>query len=180
MLDVMLDLETMSTDPNAAIIAIGAVEFDIATQEIGERFYAVIDLASSVKSGGLIDASTVLWWMKRSDEARAEFANGGESIEVTLRNFSAWIGARGRREDVRVWGNGAAFDNVVLATAYRRSEIQQPWLVWNDRCYRTVKGLNRAVKMQRMGTHHNAVDDAESQARHLLALMAPSSVGREN
>lgn len=51
MQDVMLDLETMGTDANAAIIAIGAVEFDIQNGEIGERFYAVIDLESAVAGG---------------------------------------------------------------------------------------------------------------------------------
>lgn len=168
----MLDLETMGTDPNAAIIAIGAVEFDITTQEVGERFYAVVDLVSSVESGGVIDPSTVLWWMKRSEEARSEFSHGGEILEIALQKFSAWMENRGKREDVRVWGNGAAFDNVILATAYRCNRLQLPWTVWNDRCYRTVKALNPTVKMQRTGTHHNAVDDAESQARHMIALLA--------
>jgi exodeoxyribonuclease VIII len=47
----------------------------------------------------------------------------------------------------------------------------QPWRHWNDRCYRTVKSLYPDVKLERVGTHHNAVDDAESQARHLIAML---------
>lgn len=27
------------------------------------------------------------------------------------------------------------------------------------------------IKLQRIGTHHNAADDAESQARHLVAVL---------
>ena len=69
--------------------------------------------------------------------------------------------------------NGAAFDNVILASAYRRNGTRQPWQFLNDRCYRTMKAQYPAVKMQRNGTHHNAVDDAESQARHLIAMMTP-------
>jgi len=83
--------------------------------------------------------------------------------------------ARAPRENVRVWGNGAAFDNVILASAYRQANITQPWLFWNDRCYRTVKALSPAVTMQRNGTHHNALDDAESQARHLIDMLANRS-----
>ena len=56
MQDVMLDLETMGNGPHAAIIAIGAVKFDTQAQEIGEKFYTVIDLESAVAHGGVMDA----------------------------------------------------------------------------------------------------------------------------
>lgn len=172
--DVMLDLETMGTGPQAAIIAIGAVEFDISTRQIGERFYAVIDLESAVACGGIMDASTVLWWLRQSDAARGAFARDGEHIGVVLQRFSDWMADRGPRDDVRVWGNGAAFDNVILASAYRNSHLPLPWGFWNDRCYRTVRAQHPTVPMRRTGTHHNAVDDADSQARHLLDVLSPS------
>ena len=175
MQDVMLDLETMGNGPQAAIIAIGAVEFDIPAQQIGERFYTVIDLESAVTSGGVMDASTVLWWLKQSDAARAAFDRGGNHIAVALQQFAGWMENRAKRDDVRVWGNGAAFDNVILASAYRLNGTPQPWQFWNDRCYRTVKAQHPEVKMQRNGTHHNAADDAESQARHLIAMMTPNA-----
>ena len=175
MQDVMLDLETMGTGPQAAIVAIGAVEFDAQSQLIGEEFYVVVDLESSVAHGGVIDASTVLWWLKQSDAARAAFDRSGTSLTAALIQFSSWMTARAPRENVRVWGNGAAFDNVILASAYRQANITQPWLFWNDRCYRTVKALSPAVTMQRNGTHHNALDDAESQARHLIDMLANRS-----
>lgn len=170
MQDVMIDLETMGKGPNAAIVAIGAVEFDIQTQQIGYRFYMVVDLESSVESGGEMDASTVMWWLKQSDEARARLSVPGEPIVVALRQFASWMKDRANLDDVRVWGNGATFDNVILASAYRRSKIPQPWQFFNDRCYRTVKADHPEVKIKRIGTHHNALDDAESQARHLIAM----------
>lgn len=182
MLDVMLDLETMGNGPQAAIIAIGAVEFDILTQQIGDRFYTVIDLESAVACGGVMDASTVLWWLKQSDAARAEFERSGDHISVALQKFAGWMENRAKRDDVRVWGNGAAFDNVILASAYRRNGTTQPWQFWNDRCYRTIKAQHPTVTMERNGTHHNAVDDAESQARHLISMLtanAPSSADAE-
>jgi len=175
MLDVMIDLETMGNGPNAAIVAIGAVEFDIQAGTVGERFYMVADLESAVECGGVIDASTVMWWLKQSDEARAALDAPSEHIAVVLHQFAGWMENRGARDDVRVWGNGAAFDNVILASAYRRNLAQQPWMHWNDRCYRTIKAQHPGVKIERYGTHHNAVDDAESQARHLIAMLAPNA-----
>ena len=69
-----------------------------------------------------------------------------------------------------VWGNGATFDNVILSNAYKAAGMEQPWKFWDDRCYRTVKGLLPDIKIERLGTHHNAVYDAMSQARHLQFL----------
>ena len=69
-----------------------------------------------------------------------------------------------------MWGNGAAFDNAILSTAYALCEIEPPWIYWNDRCYRTVKSLNRSIPFIRLGTHHNALSDAESQATHLMQI----------
>lgn len=45
---VMVDLETMGKKHNAPIVAIGAVFFDPATGSIGESFYKVVCLESSV------------------------------------------------------------------------------------------------------------------------------------
>lgn len=50
--NIMLDLETLGTGPNAAVIAIGACFFDIETREIGATFYRVLDLDGVVRSGG--------------------------------------------------------------------------------------------------------------------------------
>lgn len=173
MQDIMLDLETLGSSPQAAIIAIGAVAFDIPTRQLGENFYHVVDLESSVARGGIMDAATCLWWMQQSDTARAALQRPGVAVETALQHFSSWLGMLAPRDEIRVWGNGAAFDNVILASAYRRINGAAPWQYWNDRCYRTVKALHPDVPMQRTGDHHNALDDAISQAHHLIAMLAP-------
>lgn len=173
MLDIMLDLETMGNGPDAAIVAIGAVAFAVDSLEInvqGYSFYRVVNLGSSVENGGVIDPDTVMWWMKQGDQARAGLAAPGSHIHHTLFDFRSWV-INTTGESVRMWGNGAAFDNVILASAYRRAGLAMPWKFWNDRCYRTVKALYPHISMERAGTHHNALDDAISQARHLQAIM---------
>lgn len=171
-MDVMLDLETMGNGPNAAIVAIGAVEFDLSAMSIGRRFYQVVDLETSVRGGGEIDASTVMWWFRQSEEARNGICGEGQPLQKVLVEFGSWLAALAVAEDVKVWGNGAAFDNVILAQAYRHAALTVPWKFWNDRCYRTVKAMRPAVKMERVGIHHNALSDAESQALHLMAILA--------
>lgn len=51
----------------------------------------------------------------------------------------------------------------------RAAGLEQPWAFWNDRCYRTLKARSE-LKIARTGTHHNALDDAKSQALHLITI----------
>lgn len=171
MKDIMLDLETMGNSASAAIIAIGAVEFDTERQQIGQRHYQLIDLESATRNGGVMDAATVIWWLGQSDAARAALRQPGLHVVDALVSFARWLDTCAAIDERRIWGNGAAFDNAILATAYRNALLPQPWRHWNDRCYRTMKSLRPDVKMVRSGTHHNAVDDAESQARHLIEVL---------
>jgi len=71
-----------------------------------------------------------------------------------------------------MWGNGASFDNVILSETYLRLGMKAPWPFWKNKCYRTAKGMYPAVEINRSGTHHNALDDARSQAEHLIAIDA--------
>lgn len=179
--NVMLDLETMGNGPNAAIVAIGAVAFNIQETDISaDSFYTRVRLESSVEHGGVIDSSTVLWWMEQSDEARSEITKkDGIHIIDALEEFSHWIRTAAAGDESYVWGNGASFDNVILRGAYTRNGTSAPWAWWNDRCYRTIKALNRGVAMKRLGTHHNALDDAISQALHLIVMLNPEA-GKQN
>lgn len=179
---IMLDLETMGTGPNAAIVAIGAVEFELTKTggQLGDSFYQCISLESAMASGGQVDAGTVLWWLKQSDAARAMFAQPAVEHNQALVNFSSWMHQRGEVKNLRVWGDGASFDNVILASAYRRACMSLPWNSFNDRCYRTVKSMHPAAPaLQRTGTHHNAKDDAISQANHLIAMLAPVAAAKD-
>jgi len=169
MTDVMLDLETMGRDHDAAIIAIGAVQFDLKEKTLGSEFYIVVDLASAMAAGGTISADTVLWWMQQSDEARAEFNRPGKVIDYALRMFSGWVAGLGPFDGI--WGNGATFDNVILRTAFNRLDIPAPWNFRQDRCFRTVKAISPPACLHSEGTEHKALDDAKWQARYLMEVL---------
>lgn len=169
MKNVMVDLETLDTAATAAIVSIGAVFFDPKTGDMGDTFYRAIDVSSVLGHGFSVSGDTLKWWLQQSDEARQVFASGNE-IGTVLDEFAGFLESQGKTDDVKVWGNGAAFDNTILANAYSATKRATPWRFWNDRCYRTVKALNSAVPFTREGTHHNALDDAISQARHLCQI----------
>lgn len=174
MLDVMIDLETMGTQPDAAIVAIGAVEFDAQAGVLGGSRYWRVDLASSVAGGGTIDPGTVLWWMQQEDDARCEVWS---MLRVTLLKaldeLAAWLGDRPDTNRLCVWGNGAAFDNVILRGAYTRLGRVAPWAWRNDRCYRTLcKLLPHVDGPPRESMDHHAQSDALHQARHAIMLLS--------
>lgn len=163
---IMLDLETLGNLPGSVIVAIGAVKFDDC--HILDRFYTRIDPQSCVKAGLKMQVSTVLWWLRQDEAPRLEIAGPGEDIGAALFTFRRWVDVG---QEVEIWGNGAAFDNVLLRDAYEALGIEEPWKFWNDRCYRTMKAMFPEITLERSGQHHHALDDAESQARHLMAIL---------
>jgi DNA polymerase III epsilon subunit-like protein len=168
MKNIMLDLETMGTGPDAAIISIGAVSFE--KNFIESRFNEVIDLDSCINAGGIVDASTILWWLTQNEAARKTIAIPGISVLNALKQFNDWCASAGEKKDLLLWGNGSDFDNVILASTYRRMGMASPWYYTNNRCYRTIKNLYPDIKIQRNGIKHNALNDAENQANHLMDI----------
>ena len=161
----MIDLETLGNKPGSVIVSLGAVKF--GDNAIEDTFYCRVDAASCVALGLKMDAQTVLWWMKQDDAARLEIAKPGEALVEVLERFSQWLGD----PEAEVWGNGASFDNVLLTCAYEAAKLRVPWKYTNDRCYRTLRNLRPEVKMQRSGELHNALEDARSQALHLIEIL---------
>lgn len=165
-MDVMVDLETLSTRSNAVILSIGAYEFDLKTGELGRKFYVLVDPQSCVDKGMVIDVSTIMWWMEQNDEARAEFKKQRYPIEDCLAAFSEWY-----KKGAQLWGNGATFDNVILKNAYLACGMKEPWLYSADRCYRTLKAKYPNIEADAfVGARHNALADAKYQALHALKI----------
>lgn len=166
-MNVMVDLETLGTGSSAVIVSIGACKFDVLNGIADDIFYAVVDPETCVVTGMQMDTSTVVWWMSQKEEARKVFSDAAAvPIEDALRSFSAWY-----PEGAALWGNGASFDNTILANAYRLAGIKSPWEFWNDRCYRTLKNLSPEIHYERTGVHHNALDDALFQAGHAIKIL---------
>lgn len=167
-LEVMIDLETMGTRPDAAPVAIGAVKFD----PLGEPgsmacapFYRSIDLDSCLEVGLTVGGDTVRWWLGQSAEARAAL-KFDTRLDFALQIFRHWFGF----EPLPVWGNGAAFDCVILRTAFERCRVAAPWGFRDERCYRTIAAEHPEVARPSPAVAHHAAHDAAAQAAHLQAI----------
>lgn len=141
--DIMIDIETRSTEPNASILSIGALRFDrfgpIKPLEEMDCFYVKITLKSCDDIGMHVDPNTVAWWAKQDTEVQNEAFGGDDRIDITeaLVKLREWIG----HGTILPWGNGDDFDCVILDQAYKKVGIATPWKFWNTRDVRTVLDL---------------------------------------
>ena len=184
---IMVDLETWSTAPNATVISIGAVAFDPTHHGIIDAFHVGIDpklLGTAAGALFHIDPSTIDWWMDadRAAARAAWLAMEKLDLPTALYGFTDWYFGHvaGEKlpegEGIPIWGNGAAFDNVILRRSYELMNMSCPWKFWDDRCYRTLKSVSstRRPKVnfeEHGGVAHTALADATAQALHLQDMV---------
>jgi hypothetical protein len=156
--DVMVDLETLGTGPDARVLSVGAVCFDRVLGALGPRFYVEVRDA-----GGAIDVETVRWWSKRESEGfvmpgAEEFV---EPVEAVGR-LAKFLKEHWDEKEGRMWSWGIDFDLVILRGLIERSGVAVRWQHWNQRCARTFcaeAGVRREGKVM-----HHALEDAVQEA----------------
>jgi exodeoxyribonuclease VIII len=176
---LMIDIETMGKKPGAPVVSIGAVFFAPDTGETGAEFYQVISLESCMSFGAVPDASTILWWLKQSAEARSEIlVDDAVGLVEALEMFDSFIAdnaANGSRK-VQLWGNGSSFDCSLIETAFELADIPFPIERWNYRDVRTVVEMGKAVGINPRyeipfeGDLHHALDDARHQVKYVSKI----------
>lgn len=171
---VMVDLETLGVDNDAAIVSIGAFKFDMTKEQDpkdithDQKFYVKIDWDSALDLGFTFTPSTIKFWLQQSDEARQELLTGRVQYYNALQDLREFIPT-----GANIFGNGATFDNVLLRNAFKKVGVPYPVSYRQDLCYRTLKTLFPDVKKPHEPTvKHNALDDAISQGLHLQRLIS--------
>ena len=180
--NVMIDLETLSTHTNAAIIEIGAVEFNKQTGEIGEKFNVLINVSDWTKNGRHVDGETIQWWFNQSNEARKRFTEKQETVTYVnldtalsmLRYFIMDCDSVDNDKNVVVWGNGSTMDITILESAYEYFDIEIPWKYWSVNDVRTIVDLNPSIKKNTKfdsGVQHSAIGDCLHQIKYLTSTI---------
>lgn len=164
----VLDLETMSKGPRAAIVALACVRIEQGT--ITDSLYHRVCLESSLQAGLVMDASTVNWWLKQDAPARAEVDGSQSSVllAVAMNALDRFI----KEGNALVWGNGSSFDNVIVRSALEVCGMGNLWHFWNDRDLRTLLDLYPEAKtLPFEGIKHHALNDACHEAKQLIMAM---------
>lgn len=166
----MIDLETFGTRAGCVVRSLGAVFFGPAG--LGDTFYVNFRTEPQVERGLHIDPDTAAWWERQGADVKDALEEDQQAPEMALAKFNQWIGARTTFKNVRIWGNGANFDEPILAEGYRAFKLQQPWRYSNSRCFRTLRALHGGIERERAPLRpHHALDDAIAQALHAVKIL---------
>jgi len=160
--DIMVDIESLDTSPFCCILTIGAVRFDPKGMGVVEKLELRPTLEDQTDLGRTINEDTLRWWSTQSAEAQLEALGDEGRIPFKEAMEQLYKFCWNRRA---VWSNGAAFDCVVMETAWTQLGMRIPWPFYTVRDTRTlyeVTGVKLNDKSYK--TTHKAVEDAERQA----------------
>lgn len=159
-MEVMLDLETLSTRNHAVILVIAAVKFNryAPSNPLEEmpQFYRRIDINSCREVGMHTDEQTLKWWREQPKEIYNEaFGSSRIPLKQALEEFSQWF----KGSDL-IWSQGATFDIPILSEAYVRCGMATPWKFWNARDTRTIYDLGnvKSKDLPQENAHHALYD----------------------
>jgi hypothetical protein len=163
---ISIDLETLKSRYDAAILSIGAAAIDLDTGKLGKTFYREINLATAMKAGS-ISPDTLAWWVGQNDKAKRVFSDHGKKVPLSVALYDLGLYVA-EHKGATVWGNGSSFDITILEYAYDHGAVgqQEPWAYWDVRDMRTIVDVAAVDKksIPSVGVAHNALDDAIFQA----------------
>lgn len=177
----MIDLETLSTSPNAVVTQIGVALFSPDRKGVHHTLQLQLDPDEQIRAGRQVSWSTVKWWLSQGDEAREAMhqpPTGTSAVAPTLLRLNEFLLPY---KPKRVWAYGAAFDFPILKTLYDGMEnatclpLPVPWTYRQEMCLRTAvqfSTVQRPDAPGRPSVAHRAIDDAVNQAMWLQAMIA--------
>lgn len=174
-MDVMVDIETLSTEPNAVVLSVGAVKFDAKNfVEPTEKIHWRLDINQQVEMGRDVSNDTLTWWAQQDREVREEvFAEEGRILPVDfMKEFNRYC--NGIQD---IWCQGPQFDMVILESLYRSFDHHWNWQYYQIRDSRTLMQVVKKVsgmKDPRKGMQqllHNAAEDSYWQAKAVQIIM---------
>ena len=162
-MDIMLDLETLSTRPDATILTFGACKFSPYNQEdITQGIYFRINVDEQIAIGSHVDENTIEWWGRQADDVREEAL--GDDNRISLEQFTQELNRFIVGCD-NIWAQGPVFDIVILENLYRQMGLPCPWQFWQIRDSRTLLSTHGDPRDKNKAGLHNALEDCVSQAQ---------------
>jgi 3' exoribonuclease, RNase T-like len=158
---VMIDLETLSSMPDAAIRSIGAVAFDLKGN-VETLLHIGVNVESCIRMGMHVDGDTIDWWLNQPKVNQDSLLKLPKyNITVALLQLEA-VATIVPIAGLYVWCHGANFDIPVLENAYRCVD-RKPWWKYNNiRDTRTLFDVAGYTYQKDEG--HDALKDAFKQA----------------
>jgi len=174
-MDLMLDLETLSTMPNAVILSMGAVKFDPFSDRIDveDGLDLRIDVDSQSALGRDIQEDTINWWSTQPPEVQE--AAMSEEGRVSLSDFVRKLNKFTVGVD-QIWCQGPVFDIVILENLYRQLGVPIPWNYWQIMDSRTMFKAHGDPRDKSRKGAHNALYDCVYQAAGIQQIYKAQNI----
>lgn len=172
MLHCMIDLETLSQSPTAAVISIGACTFD--RTGVKDTFKVNIKPETSKELGMTISADTVQWWSDQSKAAQDSVFLKAVPAKFALKEFHAWYSSHPIK---KIWSQGISFDLPIIEHAFKKADLTIPWKYWESMDSRTIFsmfGYRSDMLHRKYGSiegHHDALEDCKVQVLGLIDIL---------
>ncbi len=167
-INIVIDIETLSLQSDAAIVSIAAVPFNPYGQipkgdepvefgvfdvycrdkECGTciitdqgYFYEVVNTTSCAFYGMSFEEETIKWWEKQSEEVKADLLNRAPmNIGNAINALHNYLeGIKNAYDaDIKVWAQGSDFDFPILKNAYRKT-MKDTKLPWSYKMQRDAR-----------------------------------------
>ena len=158
---LMIDLETLATSPDAAILTIGACKFNPHGTDIHSTYYERIILETQEGYERVINEDTLSWWSQQDKQIQEDaFGEGEDRIDLKDAMKKLYTFGLGTSN---VWSHGSIFDVVIVEDVCRSLQQAVTWKFWEVRDTRTLFDL--ADISVRIEGKHNALTDAVAQAK---------------
>lgn len=166
----MLDIETLSTAVNAAVLSIGAVEFDPFSGEIKNEFYH--ELRFDQQKNRKIDIGTVQWWIREVtlDVVKADVFRHVNNTPV--RNALILLKEFLGDDEKSIWACDPDFDCAILSNLYEEYQLPTPWKYYEPKSVRTIRELAKLhdIGLPAQSKSHNALEDCVRQVGEVVAF----------
>ena len=176
MIHAMIDLETLSTEPDAVILTVGGVKFDPYTHiEPSQGMYFRVDVDSQTSMGRDVMQFTLDWWAEQPKEISEEALSDKDRISLSkmVKTINKWaVGV-----DV-FWCQGPLFDYAILQNIYKQLGHPVPWQYWQIRDSRTLFNLVPRDPNEKRTGMHNALEDCYFQARKVQKVYKQLGIKR--
>lgn len=184
--NIMLDIETMGTQPSGALTAIALVFFDIETGEIGKHTSVTVNLQQELDMGATVNASTIFFWMEQEEQAQNMFKDNNKEVDnyFVCEHIADFVERHVtnyglRLEDINLWGHPVSFDNVMFRQFFERytGDVDSLPSWRNDKDCRTVFNLAKDIhgfdknSIPFDGVKHKPLDDCIHQVKCLVEAL---------
>lgn len=174
---IVIDIETLSTEPNAAVIQVGMVFrfgdlVELAEMSVSPSCY--YGLSNGPSSPFHTDNNTISWHHKTNPENLQKCVRSEESLADLVAFIRSNVDKA--KEDgkyaIWLWACGTDFDVPILKNLLDFCGKKPNWGYTYVRDYRTLRELYKDIIPKNGDNPHTAGADAFNQYEHLMCILA--------